>query len=548
MKYIKLLFAFTWLASNVGLSQMNIFNDQFLFKPDLNCRDYHSIQQTYDKGYILCRGATDTTGGVRKIYTELVKTNREGRPMWTKRLLKGDTTYLVSVNTIAQSAQGNLVLATSEYNVSHGQEIVLLCMDSIGNTLWSKKYLGEGGKGYVFKVIPTTDNGYFICGSTKNATNVEFPYCFKIDANGNYMWGKKMRRGTDSIAAFYSCIELPGQGYVLAGSSGNKALAVKIDLNGNIIWDRNLFTYSGRFFDVTKVSDGSYIFSGSNADSSLIYNANLSFVRFDVNGNVIWQKGIDPNPGPNFDSYMWQVKAPSNNKFIFSAYVSNPIPATHMGEIDLNGNILWNSQYRSKFHTFNYLPCNFVPATDGGFALNIMAGTIASGQSTFSTELLKLDNNGDNDCEGLSYSLNFKNLNYTPSSGIVTFTCGSASVYNPTLTAVSIKDSILCETILDHAPLSTVGVIEHTENHFLFQNYPNPSDGATNIAYSLAKPANDVFIEVYDSRGSVILKKNLGKQNKGNYSEPFNLNLSAGIYFYSLHVDGLRTSKYMLID
>ena len=545
MRYASFFLVFFFVS---GLhAQMNTFNNQILYQVDFGSKDFHSIQQTYDKGYVLCRGSSDSIAGFLKQYTELIKTNREGRPMWAKRLLKGDGTLLGSVNTLAQNNQGNLVLATSDFNATQSQEIVLLCMDSLGNTLWSKKYLGEG-RGLVFKVISTTDNGYFVCGSTKNSANVEFPFYFKIDGSGNYSWGKKMRLGTDTTGAFYSCLELTSSGYLLSGFSGNKALAIKIDLNGNVIWDRNLFTYTGRFFDVAKVSDGSYIFSGSNADSSLIYNANLSFVKFDANGNILWQKGLAPNPGPNYDSYMWQVKSPLNNKFIFSAYVSNPIPATHMGEIDLNGDILWSSEYRSKFHTFNYLPINFVTTTDGGFALNVDAGTITNGHSTFSTELLKLDNDGMNDCEGLSYSLSFKNLNYTPSTGITTFTCGLGSSYSSTLTTLIIKDSVLCQTISDPAPASTVGIKEFKEEYSLFQNYPNPSNGITNIIYSLAKSANEVYIEIYDSKGSLILKKDFGKKSKGNYSEALNLNLSAGVYFYSLNVDGKRKSKYMLIE
>ncbi len=545
MRYIKPLLLMLFFSQLLH-SQVNVFSDQFLFKEDLNCTDYHSIQQTYDKGYVLCRGSVDTAAGSAVRYTELIKTNREGRPVWTKRLLKADSSLFGSVNTLCQNSENKLIIATSEYNASHAQQIILCCLDSMGNVLWSKKYIGEG-RGLVFKVIPTSDNGYFVCGSTKDAAGVEFPYYFKTDATGNYVWGNKLRLGSDTAARFQSCLELPGEGYLLAGNSGHKALAVKVDLNGNMIWDRNLFTYSGRFYDVVKLSDGNYIFSGSNADSSRIYNPNLSFVKFDPNGNVLWQKGIVPDHGPNYDSNMWQVKAPVANKFVFSAYISNPIPATHLGEIDLNGNILWSREYRSKFHTFNYLPCNFATATDGGFALNIMAGTFTNGQATFSTELLKLDGNGYNDCDGSAYSVTLKNLNYTASSGIATFTCGSASAYNATVTTVSIHDSLLCETISDHAPISDVGVVEHMEDHVLFQNYPNPSNGTTNISYFLSRPAG-VVIEVYDSKGSLVFKKDLGGQNKGDYSEPLNLKLSAGIYFYSLNADGVRKSKYMLIE
>lgn len=535
-----------FLVSTQLSSQVNVFNHQFLSrKIDLNCTNFNAIQQTYDKGYIICRGTRDTVQGVVSKYTELIKRNREGKAMWAKRLLRDSLDFSV-FNTIAQNSQNELVLATS----SSSTAIALVGMDSTGNMLWSKKYPGEG-KSKVFKVIPTSDNGYLSIGSTKDAGNVETPYYFKIDNTGNYSWGKKLRLGTDTIGQLYSCIELPGEGYLLAGHSMHKALAIKIDYSGNVIWNRNMFTYYGKFFGVTGVSDGNYIFSGSNADSSVTYQARLLLVKFDVNGTVLWQKNLLPNTsGPNYDSYVWCVKAPLPNEFVFSAYISNPIPATLIGKSDLNGNILWTRQYRSTFHTFNYLPTNFETTMDGGFALDIDAGTFTNGASTYSNAFLKLDGNGYNDCEGSGYTLQLKALSYIPTSGINIYSCGTASAYTATLTPYTIQDSVLCETITDHAPPSVVGIKEYTrEKAFgLLQSYPNPSTGSTSINYWLAVQAKKVSLEIYDSRGINVFTKELIGRDTGTYTEKLSLKESPGIYFYSLIVDGNRKTNSMQIE
>lgn len=540
-----------FLVSAQLLSQVNVFNHQFplIRKIDLSSTNFNAIQQTYDKGYIICRGTCDTVQGVASKYTELIKRNREGKAMWAKRLLR-DSVYVPAFNTIAQNSQNEVVLASAAINAAHVPEIALVGMDSTGNMLWSKKYPGEG-KSNVFKVIPTSDNGYLVIGSTKDAGNVETPYYFKIDNTGNYSWGKKLRLGTDTIGQLYSCIELPGEGYLLAGHSMHKALAIKMDYSGNVIWNRNLFTYYGKFFGVTRVSDGNYIFSGSNADSSVTYQARLLFVKFDPNGNVLWQENLSPDTSvPNYDSYAWCVKAPLPNEFVFSAYISNPIPATLIGKLDLNGNILWTRQYRSTFHTFNYLPTNFETTMDGGFALDIDAGTSTNGASTYSNAFLKLDENGYNDCEGSDYTLQLKTLNYTPTSGINTYSCGTASAYTATLTPYTIRDSVLCETITDHAPPPMVGIQEYTraQPFGLLQSYPNPSTGSTSINYWLAVPAKKISLEIYDSRGRSVFTTELNSRDAGTYTEKLNLNESPGIYFYSLIVDGNRKTNCMQIE
>src|SRR6478609_4824163 len=112
MNNLKLLLL-GFLVSAQLSSQVNVFNHQFLSKKiDLNCTNFNAIQQTYDKGYIICRGTRDTVQGVVSKYTELIKRNREGKAMWAKRLLRDSLDFSV-FNTIAQNSQNELVLATS---------------------------------------------------------------------------------------------------------------------------------------------------------------------------------------------------------------------------------------------------------------------------------------------------------------------------------------------------------------------------------------------------------------------------------------------------
>jgi hypothetical protein len=544
MKKTYVLFISFLIIVFTSTAQVNTFNRQFLYNIDLGGVDFNALTQTYDKGYVFVRGTTDTIAGLAHRYLELIKVNREGDVSWTKRLFKGTQTTHAAFNTVTQNTQNGIVIGTSEYQADSAK-IVLVSMDSTGNVIWSKKYPGALSS-FVHKILPTADGGYFITGSTIDVNKLEYAYAFKTNATGQFMWGKKVLLGTDTLARFYTSVEIPGEGYIATGQSGRKALVVKFDYNGNVIWNKNMFNFSGRFYSIAKLSDGSLIIAGSNADSTQTYNPRLCLIKMDAQGNLLWQKGIQENTSTYYGSYAWDIKVLANDDVMFSGYVSDPIPSTLLGRLDLNGNLLWSMEYRFTFHTFNYIPCSMTLTTDNGIALYVLGGTFTNAKATFSSELLKLDAIGNVGCDGQFYNLQLKNLTHTTSSGLTISNCGKDTAYVPVFSNVNIHDTILCENILDH---NVLGVEEHIKNTVeLFQNHPNPSSGSTIIKYSLYKTVNDCALEIYDSNGGLIHQIELGNQFEGTHTIDLNLKLNTGVYFYSLIVEGMRITKSMLID
>jgi hypothetical protein len=73
----------------------------------------------------------------------------------------------------------------------------------------------------------------------------------------------------------------------------------------------------------------------------------------------------------------------------------------------------------------------------------------------------------------------------------------------------------------------------------LFQNYPNPFNPNTTITFSLAK-SGVVKIKIFDITGKEIEVKTSKYYNAGIYKFDFQANnLSSGIYFYQLTIDGV---------
>jgi hypothetical protein len=87
------------------------------------------------------------------------------------------------------------------------------------------------------------------------------------------------------------------------------------------------------------------------------------------------------------------------------------------------------------------------------------------------------------------------------------------------------------------------------EKYKLFQNYPNPFNPSTNIKYQITN-SKYIAIIIYDINGKEIMTLINKKQNAGTYEIEFTAsNLTSGVYFYTLFVDGNRvdTKKAILI-
>ncbi|HQO09557.1 MAG TPA: choice-of-anchor J domain-containing protein [Clostridiales bacterium] len=88
----------------------------------------------------------------------------------------------------------------------------------------------------------------------------------------------------------------------------------------------------------------------------------------------------------------------------------------------------------------------------------------------------------------------------------------------------------------------------HPENTELYQNYPNPFNPETTIRYSLSKDAH-VKLTIFDIAGREVAGLAETKQ-AGNHEYKFNGgNLTSGLYFYRLSVDGktVQSRKMMLL-
>lgn len=159
---------------------------------------------------------------------------------------------------------------------------------------WIKYYQGT-----ITKLIPASDGGYIGVGKGQNDVLV-----VKIDNDGNLLWQK-------TIGGIYTeygndIIKTPDGGYLIAGSYGFSGMPstmtttdewlIKINAAGDVLWDKKYGgTNSDRGDMIIQTTDNNYIIMGTrgNSDQDLFtFQGDLDYliIKVDPLGNLIWEK------------------------------------------------------------------------------------------------------------------------------------------------------------------------------------------------------------------------------------------------------------------
>jgi hypothetical protein len=306
-------------------------------------------------------------------------------------------------HSIVANAEGGYVLAASsssnngDVSGNHGMsDFWIIKVDRAGNLLWQKS-LGGSRSESVSSLVPSTDGGYVIAGSSRSndgdVTGVHGPpdgftfldaWVIKVDKNGNLVWQKAL--GGTSIEIALSIVASPDGGYVVAGYtqsndgdvSGNHGITadawiVKLDENGNIIWQKTVGGSDHDFANsIIATKGGGYIVSGQTSSNNGDVSGNHGSVdawlfKLGENGNLLWQKTY----GGSNNDYGRSVATGSDDGYVLLGYTNSndgDVSGNHgrddawVVKVDGNGNKRWqktiggsNDEYVSSIVTIPHV-------------------------------------------------------------------------------------------------------------------------------------------------------------------------------------------------
>ena len=218
----------------------------------------------------------------------LVKSNPVGDTLWTKSFEKDVSTR---GDRIIFTSDQNILVAgiTEDPDSSDNYDLVLIKFNQEGIVIWTHDYPSKAYQS-VYSLIETQDGNYIITGTRTLYGEPSTLLLLKLDENGNEIWDKDS--GIQNKHG-YSTIEIPSGDLITCGESigpngvGVRVLLLKTDSGGHTLWEKEFD--DPQFVEVCQVlslnSDGSYLLGGyarkaSEQEKPLI-------LRADSNGKVV---------------------------------------------------------------------------------------------------------------------------------------------------------------------------------------------------------------------------------------------------------------------
>jgi hypothetical protein len=257
-----------------------------------------SIVKTINNEYVILGSTLSTDGDASSNGINggllMVRLKLDGSVV-SKRMFNGgnssssnsyQSTNSFSKPTLKVLPSGQMVVgATRSINASpfSRADFYFAMLTPYGDTMWEKTY-GGGLEDYLNDIIPTSDNGFLMVGTTLSLER-DIPgagqgfydgLAIKIDASGRQSWAKGF--GGLSLDVFHSVTEIGStRTYAIAGESSSTSgvlgsslgekdgLIVKIDNQGSLISaTRNGGTGNDGFYKVLESSDDKLYFIGTS--------------------------------------------------------------------------------------------------------------------------------------------------------------------------------------------------------------------------------------------------------------------------------------------
>ena len=412
----------------------------------------------------------------------------------------------------------------------------LIKINSVGDTVWSKRYMNNSaGLAIKTALLQTRDDGFIITS----------PEIIKTDASGNLLWARSQNPswfGGDAVEApngdicavgygptpsgsGMSVIKLDSSGnplsnyyfgslgdephsirnvvsggYIIAGTyeipgGGYDGLLVRLSDSGSVAWS-NRYHYAGDevFYKVLSLSDGSFLALGTG--SIPLVNTGIILAKIDSGGNTLWSRLYVETNTYAFDIY----EIPGNRYLIAgsSNLSGNSFPGA-IFNVDSVGNVLWYKKYNPMPGTLDAVFSSIAPALDGGYLLN--GYTIGASGSYFYA--VKTDSSCDNHnfCAQNVGLLSEQPIPLTKTSYPLVPVPGVTTTENVFTTFADVQTTTIC---------SSVGIAEASISN-PFEIYPNP----VNDVLFVKNPTNEILeVLIYDLTGKKLLQQTLSESGE----------------------------------
>jgi hypothetical protein len=290
----------------------------------------NAIELTDDGGYIIAGQSQSSISGDKTTSNKgfadfwVVKLNANGAIQWDKtcggslgdiaraivKCSNGD--FLICGQSRSPQDGDKSQTAHLDFNNLNTFDYWVVRIDANGNKLWDKRF-GWNGLEDIQKAIQTSDGGFLLGGNsnsnnggekTENVRGSYDGWLVKIDANGNKLWDKTLggnqyeivrdilELADGSFFVTFDCFTASTGGDITqAPKGGADVWLVKLNSTGYVQWDKRYgSTGDDRFPSIVKMNDGNYLIASTTENQQ-----NGDALSTPKGYEDYWLLKIDPN-------------------------------------------------------------------------------------------------------------------------------------------------------------------------------------------------------------------------------------------------------------
>jgi hypothetical protein len=262
---------------------------------------------------------------------------------------------------------------------------------------WHKGYGTDNGE-HIHEIMQTNDGGYIGIGQTdEEGGSASDILVIKIDSDGEYIWQRII--GTKNKYDTGICVEETDDGYLIGGGlfEGNQQrYMAKLDYEGEFIW-QHLYENerNGMIRGIDVLENGDIVTTGykNSVQSGFIFiadNCDGYIMKTDAEGNVIWEKSISAPQGAKVREEL------NGDGFVIctTIWMNDPIKPEdfYLIKTDSDGEEYWNKNYGGDSDEHCY---DFDLAKDGGYILGGHTRSPSYGVVNWDFLMMKIDSEGN---------------------------------------------------------------------------------------------------------------------------------------------------------
>jgi hypothetical protein len=287
---------------------------------------------------------------------------------------------------------------TNSYNPLNAYEMFIAKYDLNGTLIWNKNLDESYGYAYGHSIVQTSDGGYAVTGETNSRGNGSIDmFIIKFNSNGDIVWTKTWHAigGINTNQIGRSIVQTSDGGYAVTGetnivNSGGNMFIVKYDSNGNVIWNK---IWGGVNYEVgnsiIQTSDGGYAIAGETGYGAGMGDALI--VKYNSGGNLVWSRTLG---GSMYDKGYSIIQTNDGGYAVTGETSSYGAGGYDMfiAKYDSSGNISWNKTWGGSMNDKGY---SIIQTSDGGYAVTGEAYSFSVSSQDYDMFIAKYDSNGN---------------------------------------------------------------------------------------------------------------------------------------------------------